>query len=511
MPLDVNRFTCDNVSAGLNVLKLSLLPIRRRSMSNPIFLSGCLRCAVALFSALCSLDALAASPEPDRVSLSPSTIAWSTAKYATDADNALVDGSLDTRTIVERSFNTYVLENRYLKVTLLPEFGGRIISIIYKPTGHEELYRDEVGVPYGMKGGTFYYDWMMVYGGIFPTLPDAEHGKTWLKPWEFKVVKQSDAEVTVSMSLTDDFAFDAAPKRFRRGSTGIEATYYVTLKADRAALDARMVLKNPKDAAIDYEYWTCTTLAPGSDPGHPRATGGAEIVGPVAAYFTPSWSKNLAEGDERLGPGQSRFNKLRWFKNWPSMGIAYAAPDMQGGNFWGVINHDNEEGIIRVADNTITRGLKMWTWGFPSLANDALSRKEPNPAQPYVELWAGMSDQFFHAASFPPRGEISIPETYGPTVGMSNVTDANERMLVNLAAEGGNATLQFVSLDPAAPLHVSLKRGEAVLYDDVVQADPKAGNRISVPFDGGGSGEWVKVAISTGDGSELITAETRIR
>jgi len=41
------------------------------------------------------------------------------------------------------------------------------------------------------------------------------------------------------------------------------------------------------------------------------------------------------------------------------MGIAYAAPDMQGGNFWGVINHDNEEGIIRIADNTVTRGLKM--------------------------------------------------------------------------------------------------------------------------------------------------------
>jgi hypothetical protein len=29
-----------------------------------------------------------------------------------------------------------------------------------------------------------------------------------------------------------------------------------------------------------------------------------------------------------------------------------------------VINHDNEEGIIRIADNTITLGLKMWTWGW---------------------------------------------------------------------------------------------------------------------------------------------------
>jgi hypothetical protein len=453
----------------------------------------------------------AGASEPDHVSLRESTMAWSTVKYATDADNGFVDGSRDMKTIVDRSFKTYVIENRYLKVTLLPEFGGRILSIIYKPTGHEELYRDEVGVPYGIKENNFYYNWMMVYGGIFPTFPDPEHGKTWLKPWDFRIVKQSDDEVTVSMSLKDDFAFAAAPKQFKRGSTGIEAAYYVTLKAGRAALDTRVVLKNPQSAAIDYEYWTCTTFAPGSDPNHPMATGGAEIVGPIAAYSTPSWSKKLAEGDESLGPGQSRFDKLRYFKNWPTLGIAYAAPDMQGGNFWGVINHDNGEGIVRIADNTLTRGLKMWTWGFPSLAHDAVARKEPSEAQPYMELWAGVSDQFFHEASFPALGEVSIPETYSPTVGMSNVTDANGHILVNLVAAGGSATLQFVSLEPATPLHVALKRGEVVLYDDAVQADPKAGNRISVPFDGGGSGEWVKVTISTADGNEIITAETRIK
>src|SRR5712671_173504 len=236
------------------------------------------RFAVATLSAVCACHAVvhAESPVPDRVSLSESTITWSTVKYATDVDNGFVSGSLDKTTIVDRTFKTYVLENHYLKVTLLPEFGGRILSIIYKPTGHEQLYRTDVGVPYGMKGGIFYYDWLMVYGGIFPTFPDAEHGKTWLKPWDFKVMKESAGEVTVSMSLKDDFAYSAAPRRFRSGATGIEATTYVTLKADRAALDARVVLKNPQDKTIQYEYWTCTTLAPGSDPKNPRTTGGAE-------------------------------------------------------------------------------------------------------------------------------------------------------------------------------------------------------------------------------------------
>jgi len=436
---------------------------------------------------------------------------WSTVKYATDAENGFVGGSLDEKTIVDRRFKAYVLENRYLKVTLVPEFGGRILSIIYKPTGHEQLYRTEVGVPYGMKGGNFYYDWMMVYGGIFPTFPDPEHGKTWLKPWDLKVVKETAGEVTVSMSLKDDFAYPAAPEGFRPGSTGLEATTYVTLKADRAALDARVVLKNSKDEAIDYEYWTCTTLAPGSDPEHPKATGGAEIIAPIQAYSTPRWSANVADGDERLGPGQSRFDKLQYFRNWPTMGIAYAAPDMQGGNFWGVINHDNEEGIIRIADNRVTPGLKMWTWGFPSFTNETDARKDPNPQRPYVELWAGVSDQFFHSASFPARGEVSIPETYSPTVGMSNVTQANENILINLAAEASGASLQFFSIEPAGPLHVTLKRGEQVLFDAAVKADPKNGNRISAPIPEGHSGEPVRLTITTAEGKELIAAETRIK
>src|SRR5215468_2082996 len=465
-------------------------------------------CAFAALTLLAAHALSAAARAAERVSLTGSTITWSTVAYATAADNGFVDGSLDTKRIVERTFKTYVLENRYLKVTLVPEFGGRILSLIYKPTGHEQLYRTEVGIPYGIKDGNFYYDWLMVFGGIFPTFPDAEHGKTWLKPWAFNVVRETPDEITVSMSFKDDFAYAAAPPRFRRGSTGIEATYFVTLKADRAALDARVALKNPQSTAIDYEYWTCATLAPGSDPKNPRTTGGAEIIAPIATYTTPSWSANIAADDASAGAGKYRFEKLRYFRNWPSMGIAYAAPDMGAANFWGVINHDNEEGLIRIADNRITRGLKMWTWGFPSFTGETDPRKDPGPQRPYVELWAGVSDQFFHSARFPASSEVSIAETYSPTVGMSNVTHANEKILVNLSAEASGVNLQFFSVEPSALLRVTLKRGETVLFGEETKPDPIKGNRIATANPGGKTGEPVRLTIATADGKELIAAET---
>ena len=193
------------------------------------------------------------------------------------------------------------------------------------------------------------------------------------------------------------------------------------------------------------------------------------------------------------------------------MGIAYAAPNMQGGNFWGVINHDNEEGIIRIADNTVTPGLKMWTWGYPSFTNETDARKDPSEARPYVELWAGVSDQFFHRARLPARGELSIPETYSPTVGMRNVTDANENILINFSATAAGVNLQFVSIEPGRPLRVTLKRGDAILFSDAVTADPKNGNRIAAAIPAGGSGEPVRLTIATAEGKELIEAETRIK
>jgi hypothetical protein len=202
---------------------------------------------------------------------------------------------------------------------------------------------------------------------------------------------------------------------------------------------------------------------------------------------------------------------LRYYKNWPTMGIAYAAPDMQGRNFWGVINHDNEEGIIRIADNTVTPGLKMWTWGFPAFTNETDPRKDPNPQRPYVELWAGVSDQFFHRAMFPAGGDVSIAETYSPSVGMSNVTQANEDILLNLSAEAGSANLQFFSIEPDTPLRVTLKRGGAVLFDDTVEPDPINGNRIAAPMPVDGSGEQLQLAITTAGGKQVIAAGTRIK
>ena len=103
------------------------------------------------------------------VSLTSSDVTWSTLAYQLDANHGMVRGSLDAGTAVEHTFSVYVLENEYLKVTLLPEYGGRILSIIYKPTGHEELYQESARRALRHRRGQFL---LRLADGLRRHLPD---------------------------------------------------------------------------------------------------------------------------------------------------------------------------------------------------------------------------------------------------------------------------------------------------------------------------------------------------
>jgi hypothetical protein len=415
-----------------------------------------------------------------KVTLQQSTIQWETYRYELTEQFGIVTGSYDGVNKTQRTFQTLVLENEYLRVTLIPEFGGRIISIFYKPTGHEELYQNPVGVPYQIGTGIFYYDWLMVYGGIFPTFPEPEHGKTWLLPWDFQIVNESDQEVTVKMSFKDEIDNPNAPGQYDLGPTGLELAYYVTLKSGRAAVDTEIQITNPGHDSVEYEYWTNATLAPGSDPLDPGTTAGAEIIAPINQIKIPRYWASIAAQENAAGLSEVyAFMNLKQFQNWPDMGIAYAFPDLKGRNFWGVINHDLEEGIFRIADNTVTPGLKMWTWGFPqSMAVDPLATA--NEARPYIELWAGVTREFWQRTSLPARETLVIEEIYSPSVGLTNVTHANENFLVNITpGDSSSITCQIFGLFPDQTIEIFMVLDDQEIYNATERIDPETGNDCS--------------------------------
>jgi hypothetical protein len=366
-------------------------------------------------------DLADAALDPDGMPAQDAQVAWKHWNYTMNQDHTIQDYRSQPRSIVDQTLDAVVLENDWVKVTLMPDFGGRIASILYKPTGHEELYQNPVGSPWGYREGSFYYNWLMVYGGIFPTLPEPEHGKTWILPWSHKVVERTADKVSVRMSITDDLDTPSGtPNKFAYGKTGITCNATVTLRRDRSSVDFSIDLMNPAPNDVRYEYWTCATLTPGSVPGKTAATAGGEMIAPISQVEVGMGNFGNTGRTMAWGPSVS------FFKNWPDMGILYASPSMTG-NFWGVVNHDNKEGIFRIADNSITPGLKLWTWGYAQSINvdPSAPTSAAVGARPYFEMWGGVSHKFFDTATLSAGGRKRWTETYLVTNGLDAVSAAS--------------------------------------------------------------------------------------
>ncbi len=408
-----------------------------------------------------------------------------------DENNLLTD--YDEKNIITSKFNTKVIESAYLKVTLLPEYGGRILSILYKPTGHELLYQNPIGTPYGIDEGNFYYNWLMVYGGIFPTFPEPEHGKTWCLPWEARIVEQNEDKISVEMRFTDNITpVKGVPGQFDNGRTDITCISTVTVYKNKSYVDYNIQLINSRNEPVKYEYWTCITFAPGSEPDRTLCPPNTEIVVPIdQVLLRDNWWPWMGEAEKPTNQKEHLFEykNLSHFKNWTDRGIAYANPSVEK-EWWGVINHENEEGLLRIANNKYdTPGLKFWTWGIDSQNTDPNTFGDSS--RPYIELWGGHSSEFFTDTLLKPN-EIKVwDEHYIPTVGLSKITSANNHAAayLNYSMDKSTNDLLFnaevFTTHPGEKMKLNLSLAgskEIALLNDSFVGDPKTAKKIVLPI-----------------------------
>lgn len=421
---------------------------------------------ILTFSILGAL--LAQTPASSQVTHRDTLLTWSHFDYSLDEHNGM--DWYSTTSIVDESYPGVVLENEFVRLVVLPEFGARIISFLYKPTGHEQFYTNPVGSPYGMGDGNFYYDWLMVMGGVFPTFPEPEHGKTWFLPWQWEFTEVSEERVSLQMEIQDTINYPGHPGKFNNGVTGVRCISTVTLEKGRTAFELEHTLQNTKSQTVTLEYWTCTTLAPGSEVGNTFTPGNSEIIAPIEYVYLKddwwSWMGTAETPAPQMGSHVFEYKNLAIYDNWDDMGIAYAYPSITG-NYYGVLNHGNNEGVFRVSNNAdITPGMKFWTWG----AEQGASANPENfyqVARPYIELWSGLSTQFFEDAFLAAGESVTFTETYLPTVAMEAFSEVNENGAINLntATDGDDRFIAEVFMtfpDSAYDLTVTLDGNIAI-------------------------------------------------
>src|SRR6478735_3605758 len=323
----------------------------------------------------------------DTVTRTASTYKFRHFAIETNADGVWSGGEQPTGQPIETSYDTTILENAYLRVTILPSYGGRVLSIVHKPTNRELLYQNPIGTPYLMKQSIFYYDYLVIMGGIFPSFPEPEHGRYWNQPYDFQVVSEDPQAITVRMSRKDDRSIaTGVPSRYDVGQTDVQVQIDVTLRAGSAALEYSTKLTNTRTTAVpSFEYWTVTTLAPGSTPGQTSIPLNTRILANTdKIHLLESQFMWFSDAEERVADEVFKWKNLVDFKNWKDQGTAFANPQY-GSNWSGLANDDKATTYLRVSDNVETPGLKLWTFGPQSLTEDIT--QGPKWLRPTIEMW----------------------------------------------------------------------------------------------------------------------------
>jgi hypothetical protein len=372
------------------------------------------------------------------------------------------------------TYDTVILENGYLRVTLLPSYGGRILSIVHKPTNQELLYQNPIGTPYLMGEDIFYYDYLVIMGGIFPSFPEPEHGRYWNLPYTFAVVSESNDAITVRMSRRDDVAVaSGVPARYDVGRTDLLVELDVTLRAGSASVELLTKLTNTQNTTLPkLEYWTVTTLAPGSMPGSTAIPLNTRILASMdrVHLLESSWAW-FADAEERVSGEIFEWKNLASFENWMDQGTAFASPDYRA-NWSGLLNEDNGRGIVRVADNaTKTPGLKLWTFGPQGLTvnvNDSSAWVRPT-----IEMWHGITPEFWNRGTMAANEVRQWNQSFFPILGLMGVTAASDNGAVYLSSsKSGSDTVLSVAATLTLPNQtvkaVVEVNGTAVTEQDLV-------------------------------------------
>jgi hypothetical protein len=411
----------------------------------------------------------------DTVTRTTATFTFQHFPIETDANDVWNGPTSPTPTPTSTTFDTVVLENGYLRVTLLPSYGGRILSIVHKPTDRELLYQNPLGTPYLMQEDIFYYNYLMILGGIFPSFPEPEHGRYWNQPYDFEVVSESQEAITVRMSRQDDRDVVAGvPAVYDVGRTDVLVELEVTLRAGSTSVELDTRLTNTRSSAIPaFEYWTVTTLAPGSTPGATAIPLNTRIMADMdqVHLLESSWSW-FGSAEERVTGEVFRWNNLSYFSNWVDQGTAFANPSYQA-NWSGLINYDSDMGVLRVSDPGGTTGLKLWTFGRDSLTIDI---NDPDEwLRPTIEMWHGVTPEFWDRGTLAANEVRQWTDSYFPTLGLEEVTAATHHGALHLsqATSGTDTTLTAdatLTLPDQTVRAVLRLDGSVVAEQDVVVA-----------------------------------------
>ena len=263
-----------------------------------------------------------------------------------------------------KSWQAVWLENDYIKVMILPELGGRVHRAWDKVKQRDFVYHNEVIKPalVGLLG-----PW--ISGGIEFNWPQ-HHRPTTFMPVDFTLEAHEDGAQTVWVGETEPMH-------------GLQVMTGFTLRPDRAALEIASRVYNGNATPRHFLWWANPAVKGGE--GHqsvfPPDVTAVFDHGKRAVSAFPIATGTYYKVDYSAGVDISRY------KNVP-VPTSYMAEKSQY-DFVGAWCHDEDGGLLHVANHHIAPGKKQWSWGHSEFGQ-AWDKSLTDNNGPYIELMTGI-------------------------------------------------------------------------------------------------------------------------
>ena len=288
-----------------------------------------------------------------------------------------------SRTKVDRAYRALYLENEYLRVTCLPELGGRLHSVFDKTQGREMFHLNPV-----IKPGMIAMRGAWISGGVEWNSGPHGHTVTIVSPVDAAIGKNADGSAYLAISNQEQI--------FRTRWTA-----KVTLRPGRKYLDEEIRLDNPTDGMHPYYFWNCTAF-----PNRP----GTRFIYPMT-LGTDHGTREFFRWPMHEG------RDLSWLKNYEIYSSIFAVECSY--DFFGAYDVDADRGIVQVADHNVLGGKKAWTWGewqFGKVAQRNLADEDA----PYIEVQSGPLPTQSDYGMLPPHGHVAWREWWYPVHGLGD-------------------------------------------------------------------------------------------
>ncbi|UCG26870.1 MAG: DUF5107 domain-containing protein, partial [Bacteroidales bacterium] len=374
-----------------------------------------------------------------------------------------------SRKLENVTYKALILENEYLKITCLPELGGRLHSVFDKTTNEEVFHKNNVIKPsmIAMRGA-------FISGGVEWNAGPQVHTVTILSPVDALIGYNKDGSAYIEVSNLEK-------------SLRTRWTVRVTLHPGKNYMEEDIRIYNPTDAINPYYFWNCTAFPqlPGTRFIYPMKLG-TDHFG--VRFF--NWQ--VHDGKD-----------LSWTRNYEDASSIFAVNCAY--DFFGAYDVDLDRGVIQVANHHEHSGKKAWTWGQGEYGRVSQMNLTDSDG-PYIEVQSGPLPTQSDYGILPPRSEISWKEYWFPVHGLGEGFEfANEKVAVQTYHNESELEVRIISTENFPGVYCRLFSGDKMISEKQIDLTPENASTVSFTKP---SSEPVLVVLEESNGETLAGFES---